>query len=346
MVHGGGRPGAGRPLSGPARGRAAHRCPKLSVQYADYAAWQRRGWRARRGRRPRVLEAGARRRPAGLALPTDRPRPSVQTSRGGSIPFELPASLMRRLRALSRRESATPFMTLLTAFAVVLQRYADQDDLVIGAPIANRTRPELEPLIGFFVNTLALRADLSGDPTFREALARVRATCLGAYAHQELPFERLVEELHPKRDLSLSTALPGVVRLSEHRHAGAGPGRAAGHPLTLESATARFDLELQVFDRPDGLSGWFEYNADLFDGATIEQLSKALRILVEEIADAPDRPPLRAEPAHRGAAAPAGPRAQRHPARLAGPRAGRITASRRGPGRHRRRRHCAADSRP
>jgi amino acid adenylation domain-containing protein len=261
--------------------------PELAIQYADYAAWQRRRvegsgdlayWK-------QALDGA----PPVLALPADRPRPPVQTSRGGSKPFELPAALMSRLRALSRREGATPFMTLLAAFAVVLQRYAGQDDLVIGAPVANRGRPELEPLIGFFVNTLALRADLSGDPTFREALARVRATCLGAYAHQELPFERLVEELHPKRDLSRSPLFQVSFVFQNIDMPDLDLGGLRVTPLTLESATARFDLELQVFDRPDGLRGWFEYNADLFDGATIEQLSTSLRVLVEQIADAPDR---------------------------------------------------------
>ncbi|MCN9243772.1 amino acid adenylation domain-containing protein [Streptomyces sp. RY43-2] len=272
------RAGSGSPL------------PELPLQYADYAAWQRgqaegSGVTGDLAYWKQALDGA----PPVLALPTDRPRPPVQTSRGGSIPFELPGPLMTRLRALSRREGATPFMTLLAAFAVVLQRYADQDDLVIGAPIANRTRPELEPLIGFFVNTLALRADLSGDPTFREALARVRATCLGAYAHQELPFERLVEELHPERDLSRSPLFQVSFVFQNIDMPELDLGGLRVTPLTLESATARFDLELQVFDRPDGLSGWFEYNADLYDSATIEQLSDSLRVLVEEIADAPDR---------------------------------------------------------
>ncbi|MHB9858115.1 amino acid adenylation domain-containing protein [Streptomyces sp. YIM S03343] len=264
--------------------------PELSVQYADYAAWQRGqadgpGVAGDLAYWKETLDGA----PPVLALPTDRPRPPVQTSRGGSVPFELPGPLMRRLRALSQREGATPFMTLMAAFAVVLQRYAGQDDLVIGAPVAGRTRPELEPLIGFFVNTLALRADLTGDPTFREALARVRATCLGAYAHQELPFERLVEELHPKRDLSRSPLFQVSFVFQNIDMPELDLGGLRVTPLTLESATARFDLELQVFDRPDGLSGWFEYNADLFDGATIEQLSTSLRVLVEEITDAPDR---------------------------------------------------------
>ncbi|MEU4159270.1 amino acid adenylation domain-containing protein [Actinoplanes sp. NPDC026670] len=264
--------------------------PELDIQYADYAAWQRQqdegaGMAADLGYWKQALDGA----PPVLALPADRPRPPVQTSRGGSAPFELPGPLMSRLRTLSRGEGATPFMTLLTAFAVVLQRYAGQDDLVIGTPIANRTRPELEPLVGFFVNTLALRVDLSGDPTFSEALARVRATCLGGYAHQDLPFERLVEELQPQRDLSRSPLFQVSFVFQNIDMPDLDLGGLRITPLTVESATARFDLELQVFDRPDGLHGWFEYNADLFDGATIERLSESLRVLVEQIADTPGR---------------------------------------------------------
>ena len=263
--------------------------PELPIQYADYAAWQRG-----RLEGPRLAEdldywrkalAGA---PPVLDLPTDRPRPPVQTSRGGSTSFELPADLMARLRTLSRGSGTTPFMTMLAAFAVLLQRYSNQDDLVIGAPIANRTRPETEPLIGFFVNTLALRVDLSGDPTFSELLERVRAACLGGYAHQELPFERLVEELHPERDLSRSPFFQVSFVFQNIPMPDLDLTGLQVSPMTLDSATARFDLELQVFDRPEGLSGWFEYNADLFDGVTVERLSRSLRLLTEQIAETPD----------------------------------------------------------
>ncbi len=264
--------------------------PELPIQYADYAAWQR-GRLAGSGVADDLAywtEAldGA---PPVLDLPTDRPRPPVQTSRGGSTAFELPGPLMGRLRALSQRDGATPFMTLLAAFAVLLHRHANQDDLVIGAPIANRTRPETERLVGFFVNTLALRVDLSGDPTFRELLGRVRAACLGGYAHQDLPFERLVEELHPRRDLSRSPLFQVSFVFQNIPVPDLDLAGLRVTPLTLESSTARFDLELQVFDRPDGLTGWFEYNADLFDHITVERLSGALRLLAEQAADAPDR---------------------------------------------------------
>ncbi|MGA5301850.1 amino acid adenylation domain-containing protein [Nucisporomicrobium flavum] len=268
--------------------------PDLPVQYVDFAAWQRRqlegpGLAEDLGYWTKALDGA----PPVLDLPTDRPRPPVQTSRGGSTAFSLPTETTERLRALSRREGATPFMTVLAAFAVLLRRYSGQDDIVVGAPIANRTRPEIERLVGFFVNTLALRVDLTGDPTFRELLSRVRAACLGAYAHQDLPFERLVEELHPQRDLSRSPLFQVSFVFQNIDVPELDLGGLRVTPYTVDSATARFDLELQVFDRPDGLGGWFEYNADLFDGATVEHLSRALRRLVEHLTEAPDRPVTR-----------------------------------------------------
>ncbi|HET7505999.1 MAG TPA: amino acid adenylation domain-containing protein, partial [Kofleriaceae bacterium] len=273
------------------RAGAASPLPDLPIQYADYAAWQR----ARMERDGlagdiaywRAALAGA---PPALDLPTDRPRPAVQTSHGSSRPFQLPGPLMARLRALSQREGATPFMTLLAAFSLLLHRHSSQDDLVIGAPVANRGRPEIERLIGFFVNTLALRVDLAGDPTFGELLGRVRQACLGAYAHQDLPFEKLVEELSPRRDLSRSPIFQVSFIFQNIAIPELDVGGLRVVPITVESATARFDLELQVFDRPDGLSGWFEYNTDLFDAATIERLAAQLGRLAEQIAADPDRP--------------------------------------------------------
>ena len=184
------------------QGRASP-LPALPVQYADYAVWQR-GWL-----QGEVLEQqvsywkehlnGA---PAALELPTDRPRPAVPSYRGAHHGFALPAELTASLNELARGEGATLFMVLLAAFNVVLSRWSGQRDIVVGSPIAGRTHRELEGLIGFFVNTLALRTDLSGDPSFRELLGRVKETALGAYAHQDLPFEKLVAELQPVRDLS------------------------------------------------------------------------------------------------------------------------------------------------
>ena len=269
--------------------------PELPVQYADYAVWQRR-----RSEGPALaadLEywkrtlAGA---PPMLELPTDRPRPAVQSSRGGSCRFELPEPVVKGLRALSQRESATPFMTMLAAFQVLLHRYSREEDIVVGVPVANRGRPEIERLIGFFVNTLALRTDLSGAPTFRELIGRVRQACLGAYAHQQLPYERLVEELQPRRDLSRSPVFQVSfiyqnIPLPELDVAG-----LRLEPFAVPSTTARFDLELQIFELPGRFSGSFEYNSDLFDVQTIERLSRHLAVLVEDLVADPDRPVGRA----------------------------------------------------
>jgi len=175
--------------------------PELPIQYADFAHWQRQWFRGE------VLEQQLsywRTRLAGLPaldVPTDRPRPAVQTFRGATEAFTLPGPLSDSILALSRREEVTPFMTLLAVFQTLLARYSGQDDIVVGSPIANRNRAETEALIGFFVNNLVLRTDLSGSPSFRELVRRVREVCLGAYAHQDLPFEKLVQELSPTRDL-------------------------------------------------------------------------------------------------------------------------------------------------
>ncbi|HEY9513105.1 MAG TPA: condensation domain-containing protein, partial [Rhodanobacter sp.] len=176
--------------------------PELPIQYADFAIWQRE-WLA-----GTVLEEQVsywRERLADvpmLQLPTDRPRPAVQSFRGAYYRFSIPARLDAGLRALARERGVTLFMLLLAGFEVLLARYSGQDDLVVGTPIANRNRAEFEKLIGFFANTLVLRTDVSGDPPFLELLERVKQTALGAYAHQDLPFEMLVEKLHPHRDLS------------------------------------------------------------------------------------------------------------------------------------------------
>src|SRR6185436_14143861 len=176
---------------------------ELAIQYADFAVWQRQ-WLA--GQRSEELLsywkqqlAGA---PAVLELPTDRPRPAVQSFRGAVLPIKLEKPLLEGLKRLGHEEGTTLFMTLLAVFAGLLSRYSRQTDIVVGSPIANRTRAELEGLIGFFVNTLVLRVDLDGQPSFRQLLRRVKEVTLGGYAHQDLPFEKLVEALHPDRNLS------------------------------------------------------------------------------------------------------------------------------------------------
>jgi amino acid adenylation domain-containing protein len=265
--------------------------PALPIQYADYAIWQRQWlqgdvlaaqlayWRDRL--------AGA---PAHLELPTDRPRPAVQTTRGAHRTRTLPPALRAALEALGRQAGATLFMTLLAAFQALLARYTGQEDIVVGSPIAGRTRVETEGLIGFFVNTLVLRTDLAGNPPFRELLGRVREGCLGAYAHQELPFEKLVEELQPARTLSQSPLFQVMFILQNApRTPLALPGLTLT-PFRVESGTAKFELTLAVTATDAGLQTTAEYNADLFDAATVDRLLGHYQTLLEGIVAAPDRP--------------------------------------------------------
>ncbi|HMY17352.1 MAG TPA: amino acid adenylation domain-containing protein, partial [Polyangium sp.] len=263
--------------------------PALAIQYADYAAWQRQ-WLA-----GKVLEeqiafwkrrlAGA---PAAIELPTDKPRPAVQSHRGAAFPFVLPRELSEALVHLSRAEGATLFMTLLSAFAILLHRYCGHDDIVIGSPIANRTRPEVEGLIGFFVNTLALRTDLSGQPTFRTLLARVRDELLNAYAHQDVPFEKLVEELAPERDMSRSPIFQVMFVLQNTPTSSIA---VSDLEISLEptaTTTAKFDLTLSIHEAAEGLCGEIEYATDIFEPQTIERLAGHYAVLLQGIVDDPD----------------------------------------------------------
>jgi len=247
--------------------------PELAVQYADFAVWQR-GWlqgavlEEQLGHWRRRL-AGAPRR---LELPTDRPRPAVQTFRGATRPVTLSPALAAEVRELCRREGTTPFMVLLASWAFLLGRHAGQDDVVVGTPIAGRNRREIEDLIGFFVNTLVLRTDLSGEPAFRELLGKARETALDAFAHQDVPFERLVEELVPERDLAQSPLFQVLFAL-QNAPTGAlsVPGLSLA-PLLVDSGAAKFDLTLSLSEGTAGFSGTLEHNTDLFDGATVERL--------------------------------------------------------------------------
>ncbi|HEY0558373.1 MAG TPA: amino acid adenylation domain-containing protein, partial [Thermoanaerobaculia bacterium] len=260
--------------------------PELAVQYADFAIWQRR-WLtgealARQLDYWRRQLAGV---PAGLDLPTDLPRPPLQTFAGASCSAPLPAELAVDLRAFCRREGVTLFMLLLAGFDVLLGRYSGQEDVLVGSPVANRNREETEGLIGFFVNTLVLRTDLSAAPSFRWLLRQVRESALAAYGHQDLPFETLVEELRPERDLSRSPLFQVLLAL---RNAGAPPGIAGLElaPIVGESATAKFDLSLGVIDSDDTLWTEVEYNTDLFEGATaLRLLGHLSRLLAAAVAD-------------------------------------------------------------
>ena len=264
--------------------------PELPIQYADYAASQRQWLQGE------VLEAqlaywkqelaGA---PPALELPTDRPRPAMQTYRGATCPVHLPRALSDALVSLSRQQGATLFMTLLAAFQALLSRYTGQDDIVVGSPMAGRTRTETETLIGFFVNTLPLRADLSGDPPFRELVGRVREVTLRAHAHQDVPFERLVDEFQPERDPSRSPLFQAMFALQNM----AIPELALGEiRLSLEEidgGTAKFDLTLFLRETEEGIRGRLEYNTDLFDRATIERMAGHYRTLLEGAVEAPER---------------------------------------------------------
>ncbi len=264
--------------------------PEPPFQYADFAAWQR-GWLA-----GDVLErqlAWWRERLAGapplLELPTDRPRSAVRDARAGRRLLRLPADTARALRELARREGATLFMTLLTAWQALLSRYAGQEDVVVGTPIAGRTHLELEGLVGFFVNTLALRTELSGDPTFREALRRVRESTLGAYQHQDVPFERLVEELGVQRSLTHTPLFQAVLSLQELGEVERRLGDAEMSPLGTEALTARFDLTLALAGRGEEMLGALTYRADLWDGDTAGRMLDALGRVLEQAAADPSR---------------------------------------------------------
>jgi amino acid adenylation domain-containing protein len=263
---------------------------ELPLQYADYAEWQRRQLQGDKLTRQlaywKQRLAGA---PAVLELPTDRPRSAVSSRRAARATLALPKTLADELKELSDREGVTLFMTLLAAFKILLARYSGQGDIVVGTPIAGRSHTELEGLIGCFLNTLVLRTDLSGEPTFREVIARVRETALGAYAHQELPFERLVEELQPARSLGHNPLLQvlfqagntpgGVLRLN-----GLEVGRVRSGGIG-----AKFDLSFRIRERPTGLSCICAGNADLFGAKTLEHLLDQFRELLEQAVASPDR---------------------------------------------------------
>jgi amino acid adenylation domain-containing protein len=263
---------------------------ELPIQYADFATWQRswmqggvlRGrldyWTGRLAGAPPILE-----------LPTDHPRSSARGNRGEQQWFELPASVRDALVDLAREQGATLFMALFAALDVLLHRYTGQDDLVVGTPVAGRERPELAPLIGYFSNTLALRTDLSGDPTFRQLLGRVREVALGAYSHQDLPFEKLVAELNPRRDLSYNPIfqvmfvynVPGGEPVLEGLEV---------RSLQVDRLGEKFDLVVGMFDQPSGIEGMIEYSRGLFEPETISRLIGHLRSLIEAAAADPDRP--------------------------------------------------------
>ncbi|MBE9125473.1 MULTISPECIES: non-ribosomal peptide synthetase [unclassified Coleofasciculus] len=258
--------------------------PPLSIQYADFSHWQREWlqgevlskqlnyWKAQLTDAPRLLE-----------LPTDHPRPPVQTFRGRRQQFQLNAELTRKLKTLSQQSEATLFMTLLAAFVTLLYRYTSQADIVIGSPIANRNRSQIEPLIGFFVNTLALRINLDNNPKFNELLAKVQQIALDAYAHQDLPFEKLIEELQPERSLSYSPLFQVMFVLQNAPSSNLELPDLTLTPLELDTETAKFDLTLSITETEQGLRGVLEYATDLFDEETITRMAGHFQTLLEGI---------------------------------------------------------------
>ena len=263
--------------------------PELKIQYADYAAWQRdwlqggsleielAHWRERLQGAPGVLE-----------LPADHPRPAQQSFRGANESAELDPAVASALKSLSQRAGTTLFMTLLAAFKALLSRYTGQEDIVVGAPFTNRQRTEVEGLIGFFVNTLPLRTDLSGDLTFWQLLQRVKATALDAYDHRELPFEKLVEELRPERHLSYN---PLFQVLFAVQNSTAPIEQVSGiklHLQDVDTGTAKFDLTCTVIPGDTGFTTSFEYNTDLFEAATIRRMIDSFHSVLEAAAKNPE----------------------------------------------------------
>jgi amino acid adenylation domain-containing protein/thioester reductase-like protein len=265
--------------------------PHPQIQYSEFARWQRRRLE---GKKLKAQLAQLKQRLAGLpvlALPTDRPRPAVQSFRGATQSFEFPDENRNALEAMGREEGATPFMTSLMAFLVLLSRYTGAYDIAVGTPVAGRNRVELEGLIGFFVNMVVLRVSLHGDPALRELLRRVRQVCLDAYAHQEVPFERLVEELRPERSLGQEPLVQVV--FAHHKDLLAGPN-APGveyQPVQVDTRTSKFDVTLYNWKakRDHGLTGSVEYSTELYDASTIFRMIRHFRVLLSGIAAHPEQ---------------------------------------------------------
>lgn len=258
---------------------------ELELQYGDYAEWQREWlkgevlerelgyWKEQLATAPHILD-----------LPTDRPRPAIQTYRGARQPLALPRDLAAALERLSRDEEVTLFMVLLASFYTLLYRYTSEQEILVGTPVANRNRIELEGLVGLFLNTLVMRGDLSGNPTFRELLRRVRQHTLAAYTHQLVPFELVIEALQPERSLSHSPLFQVMLTLQEEVEAGLAMPDVVVSPLATEVGTAKFDLLLSVVHGKKSLGAMLEYNSDMFDDSTIARMLGHWARLLEGVA--------------------------------------------------------------
>ncbi|MFN6513532.1 MAG: amino acid adenylation domain-containing protein [Nostoc sp. CreGUA01] len=260
---------------------------EISIQYKDFAHWQRQ-WlqgeilQSQLSYWQQQLEGI----PAALKLPTDRPRPAVQTSHGAQQSIELPEEVIKELKAIARQQGVTLFMLLLAAFQTFLYRYTGQDDIAVGSPIANRNRDEIKGLIGFFVNTLVLRTDLSSNPTFDQLLTRVRKVALGAYTHQDLPFDQLVEAVQPERDTSRTPLFQVMFNVQDYSQLPEMPGLAL-NLVKIETQTAQFDLSLSIEISKQEVAASFYYNTDLFDAATITRMLRHFENLLSGIAANP-----------------------------------------------------------
>jgi hypothetical protein len=263
--------------------------PELPIQYADYALWEREWVKGEAAANQlSYWKRQLKNAPAFTALPIDHPRPPVQTYWGARYPFTFRAETSESLRVLTQQENVTLFITLLTALYILLHRYTLQDDIIVGTPVIGRKPPETQKLIGLFLNHLALRADLTGSPTFRELLRRVRRTVIDGYAHQELPYGTLVKQLLPRSDTSRNPFfqvmffflnVPTIVRFSS---------------LTLRNfeaygETARYDLLVSIWDKKDSIGGFFEYNTALFERASVAHMTSDYQTLVDSIVSDPDR---------------------------------------------------------
>ncbi|MHB9105595.1 MAG: non-ribosomal peptide synthetase [Armatimonadota bacterium] len=268
--------------------------PELPVQLADYACWERDWllseqidsliayWTQQLGSDPPVLE-----------LPTDFPRPPERSFNGAKFIYPLPSQLTERLKALSRQEGVTLYMTLLAAFSVLMARYARQEIVHIGTPTAGRRQVEVEGLLGNFINALVMRVDVSGNPTFRELLRRVREMAVAAYAHQELPFDKLVEAVHPQRTVNRAPLVPVLFQLRSINYVPAEVQGVRFEEIEVDNGTSKVDLGVDVFDLPDGLECLFDYCTDLFASETIARMAGHYRVLLESAAASPDLPVMR-----------------------------------------------------
>jgi amino acid adenylation domain-containing protein len=262
---------------------------ELPLQYADYAVWQRNWlkddvlekqlayWHDKLGQKPLVLD-----------LPTDHPRPAMMSQAGSLESFTMPDGLYERLNAFCKRQNVTLFMVLLAAYQTMLYRYTGQEQISVGTAIANRNRTDIEGLIGFFVNTLVMKEDLSDELPFKTLLQKVRDTCLGAFAHQDLPFELLVEEMQPERNLSHTPLFQAAFSMQTGGGEAISFSGITWRPLSTFSGTAKFDITLGITDDPQNFNGYFEYSTDLFEQETIQRMAGHFLALLEGLLDAPE----------------------------------------------------------